>query len=120
MDLAPEFGMEEPTPKPAGSTWISFPNVGLAKGASLYHKLNLGYFDLQFAAMGEDLVEMRRQFSEKILEDMRIVRVEKSAAIRLVVPKLRVADPLANQRDDVIAGMNAGKRLLAWALANLD
>jgi hypothetical protein len=77
--------MREPQNKPAAATHIYFNKAGLPDGVALVHKLTNGHFDLQFAEMGDKLPEMRARYAEKLPGDMKIVRTNKSASIRLLV-----------------------------------
>ncbi|KAF5432107.1 hypothetical protein C5S39_04350 [Candidatus Methanophagaceae archaeon] len=45
---------------------------------------------------------------------MRIEKAGKSAVIRIKVPKLSIADPFENQREEVAVGIQKGKQLLTW------
>lgn len=117
--VAPEFCMAEPNNKPASSSFIYFGDTGLPRGVVLVHKFAYGHFDLQFAGMGNRTMELRERYGTKMLPEMQIVKAAKSASIRVMVPPISVADTLEQQRDSVIAAMEAGKKLLAWGLANV-
>ncbi|MEQ8959696.1 MAG: PD-(D/E)XK nuclease family protein, partial [Coleofasciculus sp. C2-GNP5-27] len=119
MDAAPEFCMEEPKNKPAGSTFIYFGQTGLPREVVLAHKLTHGFFDLQFSGMGSNLLEMQQKYGTKLLDGMKIVKAAKSASIRIAVPKLSVADPLEDQKEKALKALHAGKLLLGWAHDNL-
>jgi len=57
---------------------------------------------------------MKHKYETKLSSEMQIVRANKSASIRVHVPKIFVADTIEQQRDAVISAIQAGKRLLAW------
>lgn len=117
--VAPELEMEEPPNKPSGAGFIYFNQANLPSDAVLVHKIG-GRFDLQFAKMGKRLDRMREVFENRLDSDMKIVKAGESASIRLLVPELSTADPLAEQRASAIQGLEAGKRLFEWARVNLD
>ncbi len=117
--VAPEFCMAEPNNKPASSSFIYFSDTGLPRGVVLVHKFAYGHFDLQFAGMGNRTMELRERYQAQMLPEMSIVKAAKSASIRVMVPPISVADTLEQQKDSVLAAMEAGKKLLAWGLANV-
>lgn len=119
LELAPALGMEEPSNKPAGAGFVYFYEAGLPRGVDLVHKLGGGFFDLQFASMGAKLTRMNEVFGPHMDSDMTIEKAAKSASIRLRVPELSTADPLAVQHDAAVQGIVAGKRLLDWARTNV-
>jgi len=114
QQIAPEFEMPEPSSKPAGSSFIYFTRANTPKGTVLCHKLVHGFFDIQFAGMGDQLAELREQFGSMLTDDMQIEKAGKSAVIRINVPKLSIADSFEIQLDVVAASIQAGKQLLAW------
>lgn len=118
--VAPEFCMAEPNNKPASSSFIYFSDTGLPRGVVLVHKFAYGHFDLQFAGMGNRTMELRERYAAKMLPEMQIVKAAKSASIRVMVPPISVADTLEQQKDAVIAAMEAGKKLLAWGKNNIS
>lgn len=118
--IAPEFCMAEPSHKPASSSFIYFSETGLPRGVVLVHKFAYGHFDLQFAGMGNRTIELWDRYGAKLLPEMKIVKAAKSASIRVMVPLISVADTLEQQKDTVIAAMEAGKKLLTWGLENVS
>lgn len=120
LEIAPELNMEEPSNKPAGSSFVYFRQVGLPEGVNLVHKLGHGYFDLQFSGMGDCMAELRARLGDKMTDNMKIVKAAKSASIRLTVPKVSVADALEDQHKAVVTAIEAGKSLLQWARTSLN
>jgi len=115
QELAPEFNMERPGNKPAGASFIYFyKNTVLPKNISLVHKLTDGYFDLQFKGMGDSLDKMHHKYAESLEEGMSIVKASKSASIRVSVPVLSLADTVESQKEQIVAGILQGKKLLQW------
>lgn len=115
LQIVPEFNMKKPSSKPASSSFVYFRvNHILPKNIDLVHKLTHGYFDLQFKGMGNKLNEMRIKYSHLLTKDMQIVQANKSASIRVEVPKLSLANSLESQKEKVIEAMNKGKKLLKW------
>lgn len=119
LDIAPEFCMVEPPNKPARSTFIYFDKADLPQGVDLVHKLTHGFFDLQFSGMGDKLHEMRSHYQDKLSSRMKIERTQKSASIRISVPKISVADALEQQKEITISAIESGKALLRWCKANV-
>jgi len=113
-EMAPEFEMPEPSSKPARSSFIYFIRAKMPKETVLCHKLTHGFFDIEFAGMGDQLGELRKRFGSVMIDDMRIEKAGKSAVIRIKVPKLSIADPFETQRDEVAVCIQKGKQLLAW------
>lgn len=118
-EIAKEFEMSEPPARPARSSFIPFPRAGLPKGVLLVHKVVHGHFDIQFAGYGDRLRDLREKFAKVLEADMRIEKANKSAVIRIKVPKLSTADPFDEQRDKAIEAVITGKRLYKWLLDNL-
>lgn len=113
-EVAPEFEMPEPSSKPAGSSFIYFIRAKMPKETVLCHKLIHGFFDIEFAGRGDQLGELRKRFGSVMIDDMQIEKAGKSAVIRINVPKLSIADPFENQREEVAVCIQEGKQLLAW------
>jgi hypothetical protein len=118
LDVAKEFHMEEPSSKPSTSRFIYFTNISLPNSVCLVHKLVHGNFDLQFNGMGNKIDVMRELYSEKLDNNMQIVKAAKSAAIRVRVPKLSLADSLDSQKEQVLECLEKGKTLLKWYKLN--
>lgn len=114
LDIAKEFNMEPPENKPASSTFIYFPRSKLPDIVDLVHKLEKGHFDLQFKGMGSNLNLIEEKYRGKLTTEMRIVKANKSASIRIDTPKLYVADTFYSQKENAIKAINSGKELLKW------
>lgn len=111
---APELEMPEPGSKPAGAGFIWFRPPSLPKGMSICHKVNRGYVDLQFPAMGDRLNELHARYGALLDGDMQIVRATKSAAVRLLVPALDSNKQTDGQAQLVVQGLRQAARLLRW------
>jgi len=118
LDVAKEFHMEEPSFKPSSASFIYFRNISLPDDVDLVHKLVHGHFDLQFKGMGNKIDVMRELYSDKLDNNMQIVKAAKSAAIRVKVPKLSLADSLDSQKEQVLDCLEKGKALLNWYKLN--
>jgi hypothetical protein len=114
---APELEMPEPANKPSGSTFIYFRPSIVKRGTSICHKFTRGFVDLQLAGMGARLNEVRIAQAKWIASDMHVVQAGKSAAIRLLVPKLDPAETITSQSESVRVGLRAAMRLLDWTVA---
>ncbi|WP_157981480.1 hypothetical protein [Cognatilysobacter tabacisoli] len=111
---APELEMPEPRSKPAGAGFIWFRPPSLPKGMSICHKVNRGYVDLQFPAMGERLNELHARYEAQLEPDMQIVKATKSGAIRLIVPALDSSKKLEGQVQSVLVALEEARRILDW------
>ena len=112
---APGLEMPEPGPKPAGAGFIDFRPPVLPAGIRVVHKLNRGCVDLEIRDMGQRVNEVRAALASHLTPDMQIVRTSKSAAVRINVPILSGNTPADEQRDRVLAGIEAAARLLTWS-----
>ena len=114
ISVAKEFNMEEPTLKPSSASFIYFRDTFLPKDIDLVHKLTHGYFDLQFKGMGDNLNIMRDKYGKYLTDDMRIEKANKSASIRIKVPKLSLADSVESQKEKLMYCIKVGNLLLNW------
>lgn len=112
---APELGMSKPGSKPAGSTFVFFSGAGLRSGMLLVHKMTHGHVDLEFASWGSRLGELQVHLGPLLRDDMVIVKAAKSAAIRLTVPRLTLADRFEDQEKAVLQAIQAARQLQALA-----
>jgi hypothetical protein len=115
-DHAPELEMQEPRGKPSGATFISFRPPSLPGDVDICHKLTFGCVDLQLGGMGRRLNEVRSVLGSRFEDGMALARANKSAAVRIQVPKLDPRRPFSEQEQDACEGLAAAKRLLAWIL----
>ncbi|MCK5789044.1 MAG: PD-(D/E)XK nuclease family protein [Chlamydiia bacterium] len=111
---AKELYMSEPGHKPSASSFVYFRNIKLPKNVDLVHKMVHGYFDLQFSGMGNKMDVFMNKYSEKLEQNMKIVKAGKSAAIRVEVPKLSFSDSFESQKDKVLLCFLEEKKLLTW------
>lgn len=112
--LEPDLRMNERKGNPSGSTFIQFRSSGLLKGLSIVHKLDAGYVDLQFTKWGRREHELRALTTLYRDSDMTVDNATKSAAIRLRVSPLRVAQSPTEQLDAISEGIRAAGRLQRW------
>lgn len=112
---ARELAMHQPGPKPAGAGFAWFFPANLPAGLNICHKLGRGFVDLHFPGWGDRVAALSSRIDSILPAEMKIVRAEKSAAVRLSVPVLNTGRPFAEQKDSARAGLDAAKRLFAWA-----
>jgi len=120
LRIAPELEMTEPTSKPSGSGFINFRPPSLPKGVSIVHKFNHGFVDLQLSGMGKHLSKVRSIFGQYLDGDMKVVLAAKSAAIRILVPKLNATKSITEQEFSVRVGIDTAMRLLTWFLPHKE
>lgn len=111
---APELEMQEPGPKPAGSTFIYFRPPVLEFDTYIVHKMTYGNLDLQFYRMGTRLSDLRARFGPCLESGMSLQRAHQSAVIRLKVPKLNPGLSFDEQLAHIRICLEQGKRLLQW------
>ncbi len=111
-EYAPELKMREPGAKPAGSNFIEFRQTGLPGDIVVVHKLPSGCVDLQFCGMAEQLSELKNRFGNNVDVDMSFTKAKKSGCIRLYVPSINVARDFVQQKNSILQGVNAARRLL--------
>lgn len=109
MREAPELEMKKPGIKPSNSDWPEFRPSSLNKNLVIVHKLRSGYVDLQISGASNDI-----EYLQKILheEDINVVKAGKSAAIRIVVETIEKSNSFFEQRNKVLDGLKAAKKLL--------
>lgn len=71
--------------------------------------------DLQLSGWGPRLGELHVRLKSNLRPDMTVLKVSKSAAIRLRVPPLHLGEPFADQMAAVEAALAAAVELLNWA-----
>jgi hypothetical protein len=113
-ELEPDLKMNEKKGNPAGSTFIQFRSSSLPRGLSIVHKLHVGYVDLQFTKWGRRENELRTLTASFRDADMTVDNATHSAAIRLCVPPLKVAQAPAGQLAAIKGGILAAGRLQRW------
>ena len=114
--IAPQLAM--PVPKsdiPAESHFIKFRPSLLPSNVSLWHKVGYGHVDLQFAEMGDKLVEMEERYRNVLLPTMRIEKAAKSAVIRMRIrPTEMTTEVFSNCEPLMQKGIEAAALLLDW------
>ncbi len=116
----PELGMVRTRrERPGGSGRVYFKSPELtAMCCDLAHKTSRGVVDLHLRGRGHKMAMVEAALRSLIDPDMTIERAAKSAAIRLSVPVLDRLSPAMDQRDALLAGMLAARRLALWAAAH--
>jgi hypothetical protein len=112
VEHAPELEMRKPKPKPPRSNWPRFRPPGLPRDRTIVHKMRRGHVDLEIRGHGRLLSKVRAEFGPLLDADMEITEASKSAAIRLLVPTLDLSAGVEPQRDAILQGLDAAKRLL--------
>jgi hypothetical protein len=74
--------------------------------------MSRGHVDLEIRGHGRLLSKVRAEFGPFLDADMEISEASESAAIRLHVPKLDPGAAVEPQRDAILQGLDAAKRLL--------
>jgi hypothetical protein len=116
-ESAPELQMDRPSPKLAGSGFVYFRPQGLPAGVKLVHKLADGFIDVQFAGMGDRIIDLHRLYDTCMPAAARIERAYKSAVIRVDVPRLNANLVFQEQSEAVSACLVSARRLLSWFLS---
>ena len=112
--------MDRPGPKPGGATFISFHPSGSPRGLSLVHKLKLGRVDLQLPRSAHRYGEVLTALQPVLEPGMTVERASESLAIRLLTPTINMAGSFDEQRELVIAGLNAAMKLATWTQQNFN
>ncbi|UTF59135.1 PD-(D/E)XK nuclease family protein [Gilvimarinus sp. DA14] len=108
----PELEMKRPGIKPANSDWPDFRPSTLKKGLSIVHKLERGDIDLQIPGFSDNLEYLKNILSDVEVE---VVKAGKSAAIRVKVDSLDRFSAFESQKNIVIEGLEAAKKLIEVA-----
>ncbi len=105
----PELEMKKPGIKPANADWPNFRPSTLEKRFSIVHKLERGDVDLQIAGAAERTDDLQDYLSDIEVE---VAKATKSAAVRLKVESVDRFASFESQKDIVIEGLNAARKLL--------
>ena len=105
----PELEMKKPGIKPANADWPNFRPSTLEKRFSIVHKLERGDVDLQIAGAAERTDDLQDYLSDIEVE---VAKATKSAAVRLKVASVDRFASFESQKDIVIEGLNAARKLL--------
>jgi len=108
----PELSMAEPGGKPARSTWISFHPKELGKNRQIWHKMEMGYVDLEIKGAGDAVDAIRSAYNALEAPDTEIVRTGKAASIRVRLTPVDALGDFHEQVDKVRAALRAAYRLL--------
>jgi hypothetical protein len=111
---APQLGMRKPRPNSPRRGSIKFHPLGLPSGVSLIHKLSCDSVDLEFDHFGRRLEELDRIYGVHLGRRVSIVRVGRSAAIRVPVPNVNPKLPFGPQEQSVLAVINTTQERLDW------
>lgn len=109
-----ELRMRRDPDRPAKSTWVRFfPDAGLPKHVSVYHKAAETFAaDISFARTRVE--DLHAAIGDKIEPDMALEQTSASAVIRIRTPPLSVHQGLADQLPEVRAGLDACRRLVSF------
>lgn len=119
--LAPELEMNAPDAKPARSGFISMrPPALKSLGADIVHKVNKGRVDLQLRGLGEHVNTVRAALGTFLETDMTIERAEKSAVVRVLLPKMSTVNDFSSQEPTARSGIHTAQRMLRWSLKHRD
>lgn len=113
----PELELQEPGPKPAGSTWIEIRPEVLQPDRRIYHKLTAGVVDLQLDGRAAQAEAIENDLSALLGSDTEVVVTGKSSSVRIRVPLLDPFADFAEQVSAARAGMRAAYRLVYIARA---
>ena len=110
--IAPVLRMPRPEPKPARSSFIRFQPFSLGPDAKLLHKVRHGRVDLQIGGMAAKLALVQNKFGNHMTKSMRIEKANKSAVIRILVPRINVKSPFIRSKQAVEIALFAALSLL--------
>ena len=84
----PHFGIQEPKPRPSGSTWVMFNPIGYPNGIRLCHQLTSGNVKLFFNLQADNIENLRQRYQSFIIDNVNISLAGKSVALTIEVPKI--------------------------------
>jgi len=111
QEIASVLQMQEPTGKPATSSFVFFRAPKLFAGIRLVHKMRHGNADIQIAGWGTRVHELTDALAGKLDDGMKITNANKSAVIRLQVPVLNLQGSYDEQAQSVDDGLKGCLRL---------
>ena len=111
---APQLRMRKPGPNGLRAKFIRFFPLGLPSGVSLLHNLSYDSVDLKFDYFGHQLEKLHGIYGAHLERHATIVKVGRSAAICLSVPRVNPQLPFAPQTQSVIAAICAAEERLQW------
>ena len=98
-----------PAPTYKGDTWFEVRSAKLPKGAYVNHKASMGVVDLTFPYTD---VAALRELTPHLEPDMAPVQTNKSAAIRIEIPRILSFDDFDRERESVEKSFVTVRRLL--------
>lgn len=111
----PELHMQEPKPRPSGSTWIIFKPAVLPHNAYLCHQLSAGAVKIFFSAP-HSLESVTHMYGPYVSPDVTIEPAGKSVALIMQVPKICPQDrSVAQELEAVMFGLKIAVKLLRVA-----
>lgn len=113
--LFPELGFSHRDARGADSTWAEFRPATLTKARRILHKMPEGHIDLEFPGFGERTDELVTRNAPLLIEGLKFVRTQKSASLRIDVPKMDVREQFTAQREGALAALKAAFRLTTVA-----
>jgi len=113
-EIAPVLQMNKPKTKPSGSSFIYFNPSDLPSKIRLIHKVAYGFVDLQFSGMGDHLEVLNRILRPRLLSEMSILKTNKSAVVRITVPKINMVNSLDLNEGLIVDGIKSAQFLLDW------
>lgn len=107
-------------PRGSAASWPTF-NTFL-KTVKIIHKSEKGFVDLTFNGYGEKINILNEAIGDLLDDDMCIVRTNKSAAVRIVVPKIDFNNEFEIYENEITEIMKAIERLnnLVYKIKNID
>jgi hypothetical protein len=109
----PQLGMQEPRPRPAGSTWIMFyPKNYKEKGVSLCHQMTAGFVKAMFSGMANKIEEIRERYSKYLTDEIQANIAGKSAAFEIKVREVApTSKDFSDERENVVEALRAVSKL---------
>ena len=104
-------------PRGANATWPWFDTK--FKYVRIAHKTDRGFVDLTLGRMGNYLSEIKAYLSNKLREDMTVVKTNKSISVRIRVPEIDFKKSFASYIDEMIICLQAVDTLYDL-LVNID
>jgi hypothetical protein len=106
--------MRKPGPNGLRAKFIKFCPLGLPTGVFLIHKPLHDCVDLQFLHFGHQLEALDKLYGAHLGRHSVIVKVGRSAAIRVAVPKVDPMLPFEPQEQSVVAAICIAQERLEW------
>jgi hypothetical protein len=119
MSSFPRLALKGKPERSVQDTWIYFHrSEGVPKSLYMIHKCDRGYVDLTFQYWSQSALAIA--CAEKLEPNMLVVQTGKSAAIRIVVPKLECSKSFGDQAANVVATLTAAEQLRAFAARHAE